>query len=245
MGKKLAKLKVGCGLSDFSNLKLIELPDAPVNSMMKDTLKGCEGYLTALPLKAPNVDHKVPKSITDMVNILTDTTAEGMFAIEEQNLDIREKRTRTEGRPSKIYDEATSPLMKRLVKKARRCHGQAPGVLGHVVSPGCVSFYQKDGLTSAAPPGRWFLKSYKARWTEQNVSLDQNKIDLHLKRSQVLIIRVPPGAVGCVHDRGVPILLDVGTHVFNSGTVQDAGTIHWVSNDHINHGKYNYVRIPR
>jgi regulator of protease activity HflC (stomatin/prohibitin superfamily) len=243
--KKNANLKVGCGLFDFGNLKLIELPDAPVNSMMKDTLEGCEGYLTALPLRAPNVDHKVPKSITDMVNILTDTTAEGMFAIEEENLDIREKRTRTEGRPSKIYDEATSPLMKRLVKKGSCCHGQAPGMLGHVVSPGCVSFYQKDGQTFAAPPGRWFLASYKAWWTEQNVSLDQDLIDLHAKKSQVLIMRVPPGAVDCVYDRGVPIILDVGTHVFNSGTVQHAGTIHWVSNDHINHGKYNYVRVPR
>ena len=86
MGEKTANLEVGCGLLDFSNLKLIGLTDAHFNSTLKDTLEGCEGYLTALPLKAPNVNHKVPKYITAMVNILTDTTAEGMFAVEAKHL---------------------------------------------------------------------------------------------------------------------------------------------------------------
>ena len=120
-GKETANLKVGCGLLDFSNLKLIELPDAPANSMLKDTLEGWECYLTALPLKAPNVNHRVPKSMTVMVNILSDTTAEGMFAVEEQNLDISKKRTRMEGVPSKIYEKATAPLMRCLVKHIRSC----------------------------------------------------------------------------------------------------------------------------
>jgi hypothetical protein len=98
-----------------------------------------------------------------MVNILSDMTAEGLFPVEEHNLDIREKHTRMEGVPSKIYDEAAAPLMKRLVKNARCCHVQAPGVLGHIVSPGCMSFYKKDGKKFAAPPpGHWFLTSYKA-----------------------------------------------------------------------------------
>ncbi len=51
-------------------------------------------------------------------------------------------------------------------------------MLGHVVSPGCVSFYKKDGKTFAPPPGRWFLTSYKARWNEQDYILNHDKIDI-------------------------------------------------------------------
>jgi hypothetical protein len=48
--------------------------------------------------------------------------------------------------------------------------------------------------------------------------------------------------VGCVQDHCIPFLLDEGT--FNLGTIKDAGTIHWVSGIHIDHGECNYVCIP-
>jgi hypothetical protein len=64
-------------------------------------------------------------------------------------------------------------------------------VLGHVVSPGCVSFYKKDGKMFAPPPGRWFLTSYKAKWNEQDDTLNHDKIDIKRRKSQVLIICVP------------------------------------------------------
>jgi hypothetical protein len=89
--------------------------------------------------------------------------------------------------------------------------------------------------------GRWFLLSYKARWIARNIALDSDQIHYF----QVLIIRVPPGGVGCIFDQGVPILLDVGTHVFNSGTIKNAGTIQYAEHNVFRHGKYNYVRVSR
>jgi hypothetical protein len=86
--------------------------------------------------------------------------------------------------------------------------------------------------------------SYKARWIAQNIALDSDQIQLG-NTSQVLIIRVPPGGVGRILDQGVPILLDVGTHVFNSGTIKNAGTILYANHTYFRHGKYNYVRVSR
>jgi regulator of protease activity HflC (stomatin/prohibitin superfamily) len=188
------------------------------------------------------VNQKVSQTISDMVNICTSPSAVSEFASEEQDASAAQDgpETRQEGVPSRIYDPE-SPLMKKLSKKARTCHIAAPGILGHIVNPGCLSFYRLDGKTFAAPEGRWFLSSYKASWIARNVAIDQDQIVC----GQALIIRVPPGAVGRIFDQGVPILLDVGTHVFNSGTVKNAGCVSYASTYYFGHVNFHYIRVPR
>ena len=41
--------------------------------------------------------------------------------------------------------------------KDRISHSKAPGVLGHVVKPGFISFYSMNGKTYAVAEGRWWL----------------------------------------------------------------------------------------
>ena len=228
---------------NYDNLKLVETPESDRNTgrLLPQNLEGCEGYLVTLPLRAPNVDQKIPKTIAIMVNVSTVSNSEALFAQEEKRTtDVPEERR--EGAPLKIYNPSTSHVMKKLISSCGSCHIPAPGLLGHVVKPGCISFYKKDGKIYAAPEGRWLLSSYKAGWLQKtNISLDQDQI----KVEQVLIIRVSPGSVGRVMDQGNPILLDVGTHVFNSGTITNVGTVEYAEREYFNHGKYHYVRVPR
>ena len=178
-----------------------------------------------------------------MVNILTNPQAASAFA---QAQEVQgDPRNEQEGMPSAVYDYESSTVLKNQLKKACKatCHAKAPGVLGHVVLPGHISFYKKDGKTFCVPQGRWFLTNPKARWIGKNVRLDQEVIQSH--QSQVLIIRVSPGSVGRVLDQGVPILLNVGTHVFNSGTVSDDGSRKIADFNYLSHGRFHYVRVDR
>lgn len=229
-------------LFDFDSLKLVDKPDSPKNAKsLPQTLEGCEGYIKKLPLKAPNADQKDPRTIQDMVNILTDRKAAALFDKAEAELANGGEAgvVRPEGHPSSVYDYKSSAVMMAGLHSTRRqlSHMAAPWVFGHVVMPGCISFYQKDGKTYAATEGRWTLPNPKARWVANNISLDQDQIQP--ENTKVLIIRVPPGSVGRVRDQGVEILLDVGTHVFNSGTVVNAGTCEYCAQTHIPHGRYN------
>ena len=45
-----------------------------------------------------------------------------------------------------------------------------------------------------------------------------------IKAGECHIMRVLPGTVGLIRSQGTEVLLDVGTHVFNSGTVSIVGT---------------------
>jgi hypothetical protein len=112
--------------------------------------------------------------------------------------------------------------------------------MGHVVFPGCLSFYKLDSKTFATPPGRWFLASVKAKWFAKNQQLNVDQISLN--SATVMIIPVPPGSVGRIRDQGVEHLLDrVGIHVFNSGTVSNTGMVEYNKSNHIPHGRYNYI----
>lgn len=198
-------------------------------------------------MKPPNVDQKIPHTVAEMVNILTDSEAVAAFdaataLLVNQEADI----FRVEGFPSSVYDYAKSPVMVQQLKGAKRrtCHIKAPGIMGHIVNPGALSFYIVDGKIYAVSQGRWMLTSYKASWVAKNIPLVQADLVIG-QQQQVLIIRVPPGAVGRIHDQGVEILLDVGTHVFNSGTVENASTVRYASSHHISHGRYHFIRVPR
>lgn len=236
-------------LLSFENLKLVEKPDCSRNAKnLPQTLVGCEGFLQQWPLNAANVNPKKPSTISDMVNILTDPEATAMFKEGEEQLleesgDVSQ--SRVEGAVGDVYSYTSSGVMKTLLKAAKRrtCHVRAPGITGHVVNPGFISFYKKDGKTYAVTEGRWLLMSYKARWIAKNIKLDAAEIQP--PNSQVLIIRVPPGSVGRILDQGVEVLLDIGTHVFNSGTIVNAGTLKYADHVHIKHGRYNYVRVQR
>lgn len=177
-----------------------------------------------------------------MVNILTDSGATGKF--EQAEAQQSGPDDRMEGATGWVYS-SLSPTMKALEKesKNRTCHVKAPGITGHIVNPGCLSFYNVDGRTFAVTQGRWLLMSFKASWIARNVPIDQEEIKI--ARSRVLIIRVSPGCVGTILVQGSPVLLEVGTHVFNSGTVVNCGTSQYASHEHIQHGKYNYVRVTR
>ena len=48
-----------------------------------------------------------------------------------------------------------------------------------------------------------------------------------------------------IYDQGTEVLLGVGTHVFNSGTVTFAGTNKYNMFEHLQHGRFNYVRVTR
>ena len=197
------------------------------------------GFLARWPLRAPNVNLNIPHTISDMVNILTDPEATSAFSHAQEEAPEGEGLVREEGMPSHVYDYDSSKVMKDQVTQARKAtsHAKAPGILGHVVLPGHISFYKRDGKTFAVTEGRWLLTSPKARWIVKNVSLDKEII--HHERSQVLILRVEPGCVGRILDQGVPILLDVGTHVFNSGTVSNVGSKKIADCDSLNHGKFH------
>ena len=54
-----------------------------------------------------------------------------------------------------------------------------------------------------------------------------------------------PGQVGLIRAQGAAVLLDVGTHVFNSGTVSVVGKIAYNDRKHFNHGRFHYLRVER
>ena len=136
------------------------------------------GYLDNWPLKQPNADPKIPATIADMVNILTDSEATAKFQAAEQSNGMNASNCRDDGTPSLIYDYKTSAVMKELLKQShhRTAHARAPGFLGHVVNPGCLSFYKLDGRTFAVAQGRWLLPSAKAFWICKNVSIDKDHV---------------------------------------------------------------------
>ena len=137
--------------------------------------------------------------------------------------------------------------MKEQLKLANNltAHSKAFGVLGHVVKPGYISFYSMNGKTYAVAEGRWWLmkKPIKAGWVKhaKNVSLTENNLNVGLAR----IIRVLPGEVGFIREQGTEVLLDVGTHVFNSGIVSIHDKVEYNKVRHFNHGRFHYLRVDR
>ena len=227
---------------NFDQLNLVErgILDSQASTIMPLSLHDCVGFLKRLPLKPPNADLKIPTSIARMVNVLTEPTAAADFF----NAQDFEEEGRPEGAPGSAYDP-TSDLMKKKLKATdkRTCHHKAPGIFGHIVAPGCMSFYMKDGLTYAVSEGRWWFGNMKASWIAQNVSLNEDLIKP--SSSKVLIVRILPGEIGLVREQGVEMLLDVGIHVFNSGTVAFHGKFKFSVHAFFDHGRYHYLRVSR
>ena len=178
-----------------------------------------------------------------MVNILTHPGAEANF---EKAKKEAGRTSRKEGEPSAIFDSSSNLMKQELAKaKSRGGHSKAPFVLGHVIKPGCISFYTKNGLTYAIPEGRWWLMKSPlvAHWMEslRNVSLDTDLI----RAGEARILRVEPGEVGMIQAHGTPMLLDVGTHVFNSGAVTIKGKVSYSEQKYFHHGPLHYLRVDR
>lgn len=231
---------------NFDQLKLVEKPNSSMNSPnLPETLEDCEGYIRQLPLVPPNAD-KNAKNVANMVNILSLPEAQDIFAKAAENM-VDNDIVPGSGVPPSLYDEKTSPAMKQLLCMANKqtSHSHAPGVFGHVVQPGCISFYSRDGKTYAVSEGRWMLTSLKARWVQQNVPINADKIELPDATSKVLILRVRPGEVALIRDLGVELLLDVGSHIFNTGTISYVGTKVYSETEYFRHGRYHYLRVPR
>jgi len=231
-------------LLDFSKLTLVEETNSPMNSAsLPQTLHQCVGYLEKLPLKLPNVDQKAPTKISNMVNILTNPDADALFTTEMQS--SNEKQGRNEATPPDVFNPRESNIMMKELSRTKKntCQARAPWIFGHVVNPGCISFYTKDGKTYAVTEGRWWLNSTKACWIRRNESLDKNVISP--EESKVLIVRILPGTVGLARERGTEILLDVGTHVFNSGLVSFIESVNYKDVDSFSHGRYHYLRVAR
>jgi len=51
--------------------------------------------------------------------------------------------------------------------------------------------------------------------------------------------------VALIRDLGIELLLDVGTHVFSSGTVSYVGTKVYSETEYFRHGRFHYLRVPR
>mmetsp|Transcript_14826 Transcript_14826/g.21046 ORF Transcript_14826/g.21046 Transcript_14826/m.21046 type:complete len:653 (+) Transcript_14826:67-2025(+) len=227
----------------FESLTLVEKPDSPLNSSYVPlTLEDCVGYMTKLPLRSPNADSKKPSTIADMINILTDSSAAADF--EKEKKKRSDSGSRREGEPDKVFDYK-GEFMQAQVSLAKHVtsHLKAPGVMGHIVKPGCISFYAMNGKTYAVAEGRWWLMKnpVKASWIDRNKSLDDDYINV----GQVRIIRVLPGEVGLIREQGTEVLLDVGTHVFNSGTVSIFDKVSISETKNFTHGRYNYLRVDR
>mmetsp|Transcript_35197 Transcript_35197/g.105126 ORF Transcript_35197/g.105126 Transcript_35197/m.105126 type:complete len:919 (-) Transcript_35197:150-2906(-) len=235
--------------TDFDSLKLIEKPDSPFNSLsLPQTLEGCVGYLKELPLKVPNVDQKNPATVVDMINILTSPSAVEAFENAQQSrlLPTDEESPLLDGNES-VYDYARSSVMNRELGNAKKRISHTPNILcGHVVRPGNVSLYTKDGKTYAAGEGCWFLTLFRAFWVSGgcNVSLDTRDV-IAPPSTTILIVRVLAGEVGLVLEQGVARLLDVGAHVYNSGTVRLVKKQKYAEQNFFKHGPFNYLRVPR
>jgi len=176
---------------DFSKLKLIENPIEEMSgNALPQTLKDCEGFLKALPLLQPNADQSQPETIATAVNSVLPLPS----TKEGSDMDI------------------SLPTRKKTI------HRSAPGFFGHTVLPGCISFYRKYGIVYAVPEGKWWLLDTQAAWVQKNRSLDTDIIATD--DNQILILRIIEGSVGLITIQGVHYLLDVGTHVFNTGTVK-------------------------
>lgn len=223
---------------DFSELKFIEKPNGSgesVDTMLPQTLEDCVGYLQQLPLFHPNTDAKKPITIVNMVNILSIPESES----------ILEAAASGASQVSDIYSNYHSEPMASLLKSAKGMtkHQKAPFNLGHTVRPGCISMYSRYGVVYAVPEGRWWLPDTMSKWISKNISLDQDVIMSPTK--QVLIIRIIEGEIGLITVQGEHRLLDVGTHVFNSGTVQYFGKVEYASKNYYSHGPYHYMNVPR
>lgn len=207
--------------TDFGKLKFIENPIAELSAdRLPRTLEGCVGCLEKLPLLQPNADQNDPQTIVDLIN-------------SEMAL------------PSEADGIATT-LSSRVLNKKKTMHWGAIGNLGHTVRPGSISLYKKYEKIYAVPEGRWWLLGdYLARWINsyKNISLDTDLIKTD--DNQVLVIRIIEGQVGLITIQGVHHLLDVGTHVFNTGTVQYYGAKTWAQKVHFSHGPYHYLNVPR
>ena len=89
-----------------------------------------------------------------MVNILTDSEADASFEKKKDDGGGERK----EGEPDAVFDYSGTLMKAELAKaKSRVSHAKAPGVLGHVVKPGFISFYTMSGKTFAVSEGRWWL----------------------------------------------------------------------------------------
>mmetsp|Transcript_20350 Transcript_20350/g.43606 ORF Transcript_20350/g.43606 Transcript_20350/m.43606 type:complete len:758 (-) Transcript_20350:100-2373(-) len=179
-----------------------------------------------------------------MINILSETSAAVNF--ERQRKKSNNNDNRREGEPDKMFDYSGELMEAQLDStKHRISHSKAPGVLGHVVKPGFISFYSMNGKTYAVAEGRWWLMKnpIKAHWFKdaKNQTLDDDFITV----GQVRIVRVLPGEVGLVREQGTEVLLDVGTHVFNSGIVSVQGKVKYDELKNFNHGRYHYLRVDR
>lgn len=205
---------------DFGKLKFIESPVEEMSTnRLPQTLEDCIGHMDNLPLLQPNVDQSDPQTIVNMIN-------------SEMTLPSNQKE-------ENMTDHEFLPLTKR-----KTFHWGAYCGMGHTIKPGCISLYQKYGTIYAAPEGRWWLLGkYLAKWINKNVSLDTDIIQT--EDNQVLIVRIIEGKVGLITIQGAHYLLDVGTHVFNTGTVQFFGDVTYSEKRYFNHGPYHYLNVPR
>ena len=204
---------------DFNKLKFIEQPleDGGADSLPQ-TLDDCVGFLKHFPLLQPNADQNEPRTIIDLINSKVALPSE--------------------------EDAVVGAQSSKPIKKKSLMHWPAPPAFGHTVRPGSISLYKKYETMYAVPEGRWWLKDWLARWSKyKNVSLDAPFIKT--EDNQVLIIRIIEGQIGLITIQGVHHLLDVGTHIFNTGTVKFFGAKTYADKSYFSHGPYHYLNVPR
>lgn len=161
----------------FTRLRLIETPDSPLNShSLPMTLEGCDGHLEGLPLKRPNVDHRNPRTIADMINVLTDPAAAEQLERATATDDRTERRVDAAGSsvaaddgggdaPDALgYGDADDAIERLAASNRDVSHIELCFLFGWVTRPGCISLYNKDGKTYAVSEGRWILTPFRGNW---------------------------------------------------------------------------------
>jgi hypothetical protein len=178
-----------------------------------------------------------------MVNILTVTTANAQ--LKQKELKYSGKIAEMEkGEPLSMYKlDKKHEVVMNLASSAKTSHMRAPFPFGHIVKPGYISFYKNDGRTYAVSEGRWMLPlpNPKAKWVACNITLNQDIISS--SETQVIIVRVPVGAVGHIWDQDFGVLLNEGTNIFNGGQITVDNTISFKDSVYINHDDYHYLRV--
>ena len=126
-----------------------------------------------------------------MVNILTDSEADVRFDKEKRDDSVARK----EGEPDAIFNYSGSVMKAELANARNRVsHLKAPGVLGHVVKPGSMSFYEMNGKTFAVSEGRWWLIKVSTCLRCFNISLKKDHFNLDVYTE--LIYRDQSGRTG-------------------------------------------------
>lgn len=112
-------------------------------------------------------------------------------------------------------------------------------LLGKLVPVGLIQFLDHNGRTEAVGAGRWICGFRRANWARA-IPLNENRIIY----GNVTIVSIQKKKFGLAWDNGREVLLGEGIHVYNDPAFVFERIVEQ-SNEHIHHGTFHIVRVPR